>query len=557
MERWISLDEAATRDPGVAGAKAAGLARARAAGLPVLPGAVLPVVASAPAVAAGVRTLRRSGLPAAYLRATAAGADAAVSPPAELEDGPWVVRSSTALDDDGRWSGAFASYLDVAPSDLAAAVRGCWASAFGRDAAARCDAAGRDVASIRVGVLVQPFVRFDAGGTARVEADGTVVVTAAAGGPAGVVGRGDGREMVVAPGGRTEGIVPPGVRHEDVQTAAELARATRAITDASSIEWGAAAGALTLLQLGPRRAPAARTRSVRSEVSPGTERLARLVAAFPGPLGLVLVLPWAVGADATPQSAHSHARPDPDAFSEARSIAAKLASEVWGTEGSEATARTIDLARLVWAGRHDDALRMIGGLRPPDPVRAASVLATVNAVGERLAREGRLPAAPLLWRLTPDEVTLALRGAVAPIRRGPDRWEPFVAHVVRSRGTAVKATPVSPGMGAGPAHRVEHLGGALRPVPRSVLVATRPLPHLAPLLWHSAGLVTLDGSSGAHLFEVARALGVPAVAGVGGKELPPGALLAVDGDGGTVSVLKDRAAREPSAAVDLVGTRSD
>jgi hypothetical protein len=78
VERWISLDEAATRDPGVAGAKAAGLARARAAGLPVLPGAVLPVVASAPAVAAGVRTLRRSGLPAAYLRATAAGADAGV-----------------------------------------------------------------------------------------------------------------------------------------------------------------------------------------------------------------------------------------------------------------------------------------------------------------------------------------------------------------------------------------------------------------------------------------------------------------------------------------------
>jgi phosphohistidine swiveling domain-containing protein len=177
-------------------------------------------------------------------------------------------------------------------------------------------------------------------------------------------------------------------------------------------------------------------------------------------------------------------------------------------------------------------------------------------VGERLVHDGRLPAAPFVWRLTPDEVALALRGAVAPIRRGPDRWEPFVAEVVRSRGTAVTATPVSPGVGAGPAHRVERLSGALRPVPRSVLVVARPLPHLAPLLWHSAGLVTLGGTTGAHLFEVARSLGIPAVTGIDGGKLAAGALVAVDGDAGTLSVLPGGAVPTENAAPDLVGARS-
>jgi phosphocarrier protein FPr len=50
--------------------------------------------------------------------------------------------------------------------------------------------------------------------------------------------------------------------------------------------------------------------------------------------------------------------------------------------------------------------------------------------------------------------------------------------------------------------------------------------------------VSTGGSSGAHLFEVARSLGVPAVIGVdptvsGGD----GSLVAVDGDAGVVSVL--------------------
>ena len=77
-----------------------------------------------------------------------------------------------------------------------------------------------------------------------------------------------------------------------------------------------------------------------------------------------------------------------------------------------------------------------------------------------------------------------------------------------------------------------------RPAARDVLVAPLPLPHLAPLLWHSAALVSTGGSSGAHLFEVARSLGVPAAIGVdptvsGGA----GSLVAVDGNSGVVSIL--------------------
>jgi phosphoenolpyruvate-protein kinase (PTS system EI component) len=74
-----------------------------------------------------------------------------------------------------------------------------------------------------------------------------------------------------------------------------------------------------------------------------------------------------------------------------------------------------------------------------------------------------------------------------------------------------------------------------------VLIATRPVPQIAPLLWGCAGLVTNEGSEGAHLFEVARSLGVPAVTSLR-PSLPgapaPGRLMAVDGDRGTVAILE-------------------
>src|SRR5258705_1963936 len=130
----ISLATAPAADPAVVGQKAAGLARATAAGLPVLPGWVLPLEESARAISAGFAALGQGGGQAALLAATRIALPPRVA--GELERvadamGPSaVVRSSTAADGDGRWAGAFASYLDVGRELLPVAVRGCWASAF-------------------------------------------------------------------------------------------------------------------------------------------------------------------------------------------------------------------------------------------------------------------------------------------------------------------------------------------------------------------------------------------------------------------------------------------
>jgi phosphohistidine swiveling domain-containing protein len=104
----------------------------------------------------------------------------------------------------------------------------------------------------------------------------------------------------------------------------------------------------------------------------------------------------------------------------------------------------------------------------------------------------------------------------------------------------VQGVGVSPGIGAGRAHPL--VAGAGRPAPRSVLVAARPVPQIAPLLWGCAGLVTHEGSEGAHLFEVARSLGVPAVTSLQVSEpgaLAPGSLIAVDGARSAIAVVDD------------------
>ncbi|HWL89728.1 MAG TPA: hypothetical protein VNP90_00030, partial [Actinomycetota bacterium] len=141
MTATIALADPAARDPAVAGAKAARLADAAGAGLPVLPGRVLPRDASSDAVARGVDAIEAgSGASRAYLAAVesvvAAELVEELVPSRGPGSQPLVARSSTVLDDDGRWSGAFASYLGIEASDLPTAVRGCWASAFTTDALA-------------------------------------------------------------------------------------------------------------------------------------------------------------------------------------------------------------------------------------------------------------------------------------------------------------------------------------------------------------------------------------------------------------------------------------
>jgi hypothetical protein len=161
-----------------------------------------------------------------------------------------------------------------------------------------------------------------------------------------------------------------------------------------------------------------------------------------------------------------------------------------------------------------EALRRIAGLPAPDPALAA------EAVAAYAARRAEL-------------------GASSLGRVGMDRWEPFSAAVAMANVQPVRGVAASVGLGAGRLAWVPDARHASAFRPRDVLVAPRPLPQLAPLLWDAAGVVTLGGGPGAHLLESARALGIPAVTGVMAASLgplPPGdaLCLALDGWSGDV-----------------------
>lgn len=542
----VGLTDRAARDPALVGVKASQLAVAASAGLPVLSGWVIPLDASSDALARGTEAFEMGSGARAYLAAMESVVPADLTEElvarAASDDRHLVVRSSTLLDDDGRWSGAFTSYLDVGASDLATAVRGCWASAFSTDALARCRETGTEVGSLRIGVLVQPFVAFEAGGTAQVVEDGTVVVTVAPGGPAGVVGGRGGREVVVGVDDRVEGLDDAVIGAATVPAAAALARRAAETVSAGVIEWGAIGDELMLLQLGsgpPAKAVQPRsTRGRPTRMPVDAERIARLVTAFPGPLGEELVLPWAVAGGAIPDDEIRLHDPG-SALREARTLADELTATTWGAAPPVAWERATSVFRLLLEGLVVEGCREIRDLSVPDPAAARRVVGLLRGLGALLTDRGVLPSALLVWRLTVSEIERAIAGARPSLRHGTGRWEPFVADVVRSRGLHATGTPVSPGIAAGRPRPLRELRAIGHPGPREVLVTPLPLPHLAPLLWHSAALVSIGGSSGAHLFEVARSLGVPAVIGVDPAVSGEGAgaLVAVDGHSGVLSIL--------------------
>ncbi len=166
------LTAASTAAAGTAGAKAARLAVARAAGFPVLPGWVLPVAESRPAIRAAAAAVR-GGRPAAARRA-ALGCPPDPELARELRaavcslGGRVIVRSSSPLERDPRWAGAFTSVAEVGPADAVTAVRSCWAAAFAVDPLARLASCGLPLDALELGILIQPELRPAAGGTARV-----------------------------------------------------------------------------------------------------------------------------------------------------------------------------------------------------------------------------------------------------------------------------------------------------------------------------------------------------------------------------------------------------
>ncbi|MEO8422537.1 MAG: PEP/pyruvate-binding domain-containing protein [Actinomycetota bacterium] len=546
MERLVPLDDARARDPEIAGHKAAELARATAAEMPVLPGWVLPLGESAAALAIGSAAGREASSATSVLAVSSIELDDELR--CELASvvaslgGSVVVRSSSPLEADPRWSGAFATYLDVGTDDIEAAVRGCWASVFGRDALARGERLLVDPADRGVAVLIQPWVAFAGGGVAVIELDGRIRISATRGAPADLVsGRDAGMTIHLDVEDRPEDdALPEGIQADIVGTVCRLMREVRESLSGDIIEWGSASGAVTLLQA--RRATPTSVAAARASGSHGRRyppvaaRLALAAASCPGPLGERWVLPWALALERLPRPARVDVGEVGQAIAEAGRLSSELAASTWQLPSDRVDAETRTSFRAVLGPEPFDELNRLATLRPPDLGRAARLLGLLSGIGGALHAAGSLPAAEHVWWLSPHDLDRVAEGRVAPARTGHDRWEPFVFSVAEDRGRPFVGRSASSGIGAGPAFA---LGSSswIVPPPRRVLVVSSVVPQLASLLWGAAGLVARTGSEGAHLFEVARSLGLPAVIGVDVDAADPG-VVAVNGDDGTVSVLR-------------------
>ncbi|MGH9247911.1 MAG: PEP/pyruvate-binding domain-containing protein [Acidimicrobiales bacterium] len=555
----VDLDHTECLDPTRVGAKAARLARARAAGLPVLPGVVVPSMYAGPAIRLGVDTLTQGGSGAARLAVMSIDVDAKVL--AELvevvRDNPAIVRSSSAMESGGVWAGAFSTFHDIGPNDVRTAVRGVWASVFSVDALERLHQNGLRPDEVGMAVLVQPQARPDCGGTARVLTDGRVEVIATsgplgqlmAGWDAGSVAMVDG-DLVVA----SEEVAG----HFDawpLVAAARLARTVLAELGDNTIEWALTDGRVVLLQSSPSHDEdtSAAAPIANGSTSPLARRLALGAVRFPGPLGEQLVLPW-LPASTVPldqPAAAPSTQPLAD-LDMASSLAAALIQDAWDGENPQPTLRAL----LGTDSR--SALYRLARLRPVDFDRGQKVVMLLEGVAAAVVRQGGARHLGMVWRTGVDELRASLargRHGAPPVRIGPDRWEPYVHATITAATTPVAGLAAAPGIGAGRVvvvenpHALPSLGG------REVIVSTLPVPSLAPLLWSASALVTSGGSRGAHLFEVARSLGVPAVAGARldeGGVGPGGAaghavVAAVDGHHGMASFLRVDETREPSS----------
>lgn len=428
------LDDPSALDPERVGAKAAALAFGLQGGLPVLPGFVVEASASRRHMALGSSLLAGRGSGGTRLAMTSEPVPGAARIEAAGQElsARLAVRSSSRLETDGRWAGAFTSYIGIAPAELPKAVAGCWASAFSVDALDRQLQVGIEPGSAPMAVLVQSSIDPVAGGVAEISLDGTLRVEAVSGSPAPLLqGWERGMAATRRPGEGWEGaeaVALVGTALLD-EVGAALGEAWQRF-GFTRCEWGVA-GSLWILQLG-RSAPAM--------PAPGSVRITTSAVLMPLVQALIAGLP-------------------------------------------------------------------VSG--PPQPVGG----------GE------------LLELSTPK---LTARGRV-----GMRVWEPLAATVVLDHGVSHQGVAAAAGIGVGLRFRSDGEGGQ-GPPRRAVVTAPVALPNLSQLIWDAAGLVTDRGSPGAHVFESARSLGVPAVCGV---DLGPvtDEIIAVDGYSGVVATLPLRA----------------
>ena len=512
------------------------LALARRAGLPVLPGFVVTAPSSREHMRLGAETLDVRGSGGARL----AVAGSPLEPSEELVDagrrlGPELVaRSSTLLEGSGEWAGAFTSFVDLTPEDLPKAVAGVWASAFGVDALERQENEGIEPGSFEMAVLVQPALHPHWGGTAELRGDGSTVIHGVAGSPAPLL-QGWLPGMVASGSAAAwEGPLAGDLDTKTLDALDGMLREADSILGANRCEWALDhAGELWLLQLGtvsrqePEEAP---------NVGGAREDWLPIVTALtvaPGLLGSELVVPWAIAGavpDVTPRVG-SGTRD----LETARELSDQLTGHVWNLAPNEArTAADETLGALVGPDQ-EESLRRIKGLRAPDPEVARELMEILNGLCATAAVNGLVDRPESAWHLSTNHLRAALEGEVVERTRvGSGRWEPLVAAVVLAHGRRHNGAAAAPGLGAGRVHRVDDQRAS--PAPRSVLYSTQAAPVLSQLLWDATGVVTLGGSPAAHLFESARAVGVPAVTGVELARVP-GQIVAVDGFAGVVATL--------------------
>lgn len=511
----VDLDQEESLQVGLVGSKASRLAAAGRAGLPILPGFVVTADASRNHLVLGANQLETRGSGGARLavireplsfRSELIAAGTALG-------SSLVARSSTTLEASGEWSGAFVSYLNLAPADLPKAVTGCWASAFSVAALERQRAAGIEPGSFPIPVLVQPSVTPESGGVAEIDGDGSVVVHGVEGHPEPLLQgwvRGHRAYRSVGADGwvGSELIELVGITSLDA-LAESLLEAQEAL-GFNRCEW-AFDEHIWMLQVDqtvPHVFHSSNPAS-RPPADPALVAVARAAMMVPGKLGEELVIPWALGG--FPVVIPSKNEIPVSSYEDAERLSLELTSQVWRMEPHEAISAARRCISKLLGPDPAKALEQLHDLASPDPGKVETLMAMFPGLqGE-------------------------LRSSAARI--GVRRWEPFVATVVLSTGEIFAGTPASPGVGAGIRLDVPETPTADHFIERAVIISKRPTPGLAPLLWDTAALVSETGSPVAHLFDSARSLGIPAVCGV---HLPGNdeSIVAVDGSAGLVASIQ-------------------
>ncbi len=529
------LDSPSGQDPVKVGSKAAALAVAKAAGAAVLPGFVVEGTLSTSHLRLGAETLDTRGSGGARLAVSGEPfefADELVAAGSALGE-HLVARSSTLMEASGEWSGAFASYIGVSPSELPKAVAGCWASAFTVAALELQEAAGIEPGSFPMSVLVQPALEPEAGGWAQLEPTGALVVYGTKGSPAPLLQGWESGYEARYVGGWSGDEMLELIGIDNLEAIRDHMTTVAAASGANRLEW-AVTDRVWVLQVG--RVAAADEPAPVWPLIEGAADLLPVVEALvlaPGSLGEEMVLPWAIGGfseDIAPIG-------PPVSVERMRAMCRELTEEVWGLPWPYAAKAA---GQLMADLRGEDPTHVLGqlrGLRPPDPEKSSRLLSTLRALREEMVERGVVAVEQEAWHLDLDSIEAAIDGAprtVSP-RLGIGRWEPLVASVLLSAVVPLRGTPASSGIGAGLRSEVEDTHRR-HPARRRVVTSERPVPNLSALIWDAAGLVTASGSPAAHLFEAARALRVPAVCGV---DLGPSAnqVVAVDGTAGLVAVL--------------------